>query len=57
MAAMPQLGSVHHRFSRKCSPSPEKMALMPPAFSPVPEFMSQRHTTPEATNETAIGNR
>jgi hypothetical protein len=57
MAAMPQSGSVHHGFSRKPRCARSKIQLSPPAVSWVPEFISQRQTTPEATNDTAIGNR
>ena len=57
MAAMPQWGLVHHEFSSKPRCRSAKILLMPPAWSPVPEFISHRQTTPEATNDTAIGKR
>src|SRR5690606_41034860 len=55
--------SRHTRFSRDWSSdvcSSDLVAsgvVWPEACSPWLELSSQRHTTPEATNETAIGNR
>ena len=57
IAAMPHVTSFHHGFCRKSSPIIWKRRFNPLAFSPSLELSSQRHTTPEATNETAIGKR
>ena len=57
IAMMPQRGWVHHSFCKNPSPTWSKKRFSPPARSPSALLSSQRHTTPEAMNETAIGNR
>ncbi|WP_418606389.1 hypothetical protein [Georgenia sp. SUBG003] len=47
----------HQGFWRKSSPIIWNRRFRPSALSPSLEFSSQRHTTPEAMNETAMGKR
>ena len=57
MAAMPTSTLFHQLFCRNGRPIIWNSRFRPDAFSPWLEFSSQRHTTPDATNDTAIGNR
>jgi hypothetical protein len=54
---MPQFGSRYHSFPRNPSPSLSNTRLRPVERSPGAGFISQRHTTPAAMNDTAIGKR
>ncbi len=57
MAVMPHVTLFHQLFCRKSSPTIWNSRLRPLACSPWLELSSQRHTTPDATNDTAMGNR
>ena len=57
MARIPQVVFWVHEFSRNRRPVISNRRLSPEALSPCAEFSSHRHTTPEATKDTAMGNR